>query len=147
MPVLRRPESDADEVRLRVLDDGPGCPELEADHLFDLFYRSATTSGMARINRAHTNSPIPAPATLRLLGFASLDDLLSAPIQDVLARFEIFDEQTYVEQVVRNLLSNAAKYGGEGVEVAVIAEAAGPPLPRLPRACARCASGLRPVRS
>jgi len=31
-------------------------------------------------------------------------------------------DQTYVEQVVRNLLSNAAKYGGEGAAVDVVLE-------------------------
>jgi signal transduction histidine kinase len=32
-------------------------------------------------------------------------------------------DPTYVEQVVRNLLSNAAKYGGDGAHVRTIAEA------------------------
>jgi signal transduction histidine kinase len=38
-------EWDTDEVRVRVLDDGPGFPEGEADRLFELFFRSPTTSG------------------------------------------------------------------------------------------------------
>ena len=34
----------ADRVEIRVLDEGPGFPADEADRLFDLFYRSETTS-------------------------------------------------------------------------------------------------------
>ncbi|HEX5589734.1 MAG TPA: PAS domain S-box protein [Candidatus Limnocylindrales bacterium] len=35
---------DAEEVSLRVLDDGPGFPEEEADRLFELYYRSPATA-------------------------------------------------------------------------------------------------------
>jgi PAS domain S-box-containing protein len=38
-------EWDTDEVRVRVLDDGPGFPSGEADRLFELFFRSPATSG------------------------------------------------------------------------------------------------------
>jgi PAS domain S-box-containing protein len=38
-------EADADEVRVRVLDNGPGYPAAESDRLFELFYRSPATSG------------------------------------------------------------------------------------------------------
>jgi K+-sensing histidine kinase KdpD len=34
-----------DEVRVHVRDNGPGFPALEADRLFELFYRSPATSG------------------------------------------------------------------------------------------------------
>jgi two-component system sensor histidine kinase KdpD len=37
----------ADEVIVRILDDGPGFPDEEADRLFDLFFRSATTASQA----------------------------------------------------------------------------------------------------
>jgi signal transduction histidine kinase/putative methionine-R-sulfoxide reductase with GAF domain len=33
-----------EEVRVRVLDEGPGFPPEEAEHLFELFYRSPTTA-------------------------------------------------------------------------------------------------------
>ncbi len=36
----------ADRVEIRVLDEGPGFPAEEADRLFELFYRSETTSRM-----------------------------------------------------------------------------------------------------
>jgi signal transduction histidine kinase len=36
-----------DEVVTRILDDGPGFPAEEASRLFDLFYRSPGTAGMA----------------------------------------------------------------------------------------------------
>jgi K+-sensing histidine kinase KdpD len=35
------------EVVVRILDEGPGFPNDEADRLFELFYRSPTTSGTA----------------------------------------------------------------------------------------------------
>src|SRR5205085_8047396 len=38
-------EQDPDEVCIRVLDNGPGFPPGEADRLFELFFRSPTTSG------------------------------------------------------------------------------------------------------
>jgi K+-sensing histidine kinase KdpD len=38
-------DADADEVRVRVVDNGPGFPALEGERLFELFYRSPTTSG------------------------------------------------------------------------------------------------------
>ncbi|MDX6231371.1 MAG: hypothetical protein QOH68_322 [Nocardioidaceae bacterium] len=38
-------DADTEEVRVRVLDNGPGFPASEADRLFDLFYRSPATSG------------------------------------------------------------------------------------------------------
>jgi K+-sensing histidine kinase KdpD len=34
----------ASEVEVRVVDEGPGFPEAEADRLFDLYYRSPTVS-------------------------------------------------------------------------------------------------------
>jgi len=40
-------EPDADEVRVRIVDDGPGFPAEEADRLFDLFFRSPTTAASA----------------------------------------------------------------------------------------------------
>jgi PAS domain S-box-containing protein len=40
-------ESSGDEVLVRILDDGPGFPADEAERLFDLYYRSASTSGVA----------------------------------------------------------------------------------------------------
>jgi K+-sensing histidine kinase KdpD len=36
--------ADEEGVIIRVLDDGPGFPEDDADHLFDLFYRAAPTA-------------------------------------------------------------------------------------------------------
>jgi PAS domain S-box-containing protein len=39
--------SGADEVQVRVLDEGPGFPDQEAGRLFELFYRSPTTASMA----------------------------------------------------------------------------------------------------
>jgi signal transduction histidine kinase len=38
---------DTDEVAVCVRDDGPGIEPDEADRLFDLFFRSATTAGAA----------------------------------------------------------------------------------------------------
>jgi two-component system, OmpR family, sensor histidine kinase KdpD len=38
-------DADPEEVRVRVLDNGPGFPSSEADRLFELFYRSPATSG------------------------------------------------------------------------------------------------------
>jgi PAS domain S-box-containing protein len=40
-------ESAGSEVLVRILDDGPGFPEDESDRLFDLYYRSPSTSGVA----------------------------------------------------------------------------------------------------
>jgi PAS domain S-box-containing protein len=40
-------EADAREVRVRILDDGPGFPVDEADRLFELFFRSARTARTA----------------------------------------------------------------------------------------------------
>lgn len=39
-----RAADEGDEVVVRVLDDGPGIDETEADRLFDLFYRSGATA-------------------------------------------------------------------------------------------------------
>jgi PAS domain S-box-containing protein len=39
--------SEADEVQVRVFDEGPGFPDQEAPRLFELFYRSVKTSSMA----------------------------------------------------------------------------------------------------
>jgi K+-sensing histidine kinase KdpD len=39
--------SGGDEVRVRVLDEGPGFPDHEAARLFELFYRSPKTASMA----------------------------------------------------------------------------------------------------
>jgi PAS domain S-box-containing protein len=36
-----------EEVLVRILDDGPGFPQGEADKLFDLYYRSPSTAGAA----------------------------------------------------------------------------------------------------
>ena len=43
--VIARAEDD--EVRVRVLDEGPGFPEAEAGRLFDLYYRSPSTARKA----------------------------------------------------------------------------------------------------
>jgi PAS domain S-box-containing protein len=40
-------ESVGDEVRVQIRDDGPGFPAEEADRLFDLFFRSSSTSSQA----------------------------------------------------------------------------------------------------
>ena len=40
-------ETSGDEVCVRVLDDGPGFPLGEAERLFDLFFRSSSTSSKA----------------------------------------------------------------------------------------------------
>ena len=40
-------EAAGDEVIVRVLDCGPGFPADDADHLFELFYRSPATAGVA----------------------------------------------------------------------------------------------------
>ena len=37
-------DSDGEEVRLRVLDEGPGIPAGDEDRLFNLYYRSPTTA-------------------------------------------------------------------------------------------------------
>jgi len=39
--------AEEDEVRVRVVDDGPGFPEGETDRLFELFYRSPSTARQA----------------------------------------------------------------------------------------------------
>ncbi|HZC32976.1 MAG TPA: GAF domain-containing protein [Candidatus Bathyarchaeia archaeon] len=40
-------DADLGEVRVRILDDGPGFPPEEADRLFELFFRSARTARAA----------------------------------------------------------------------------------------------------
>jgi two-component system sensor histidine kinase KdpD len=45
--VETRVEADGSEVRVRILDDGPGFPPDEADRLFELYFRSARTSRTA----------------------------------------------------------------------------------------------------
>jgi PAS domain S-box-containing protein len=40
-------EAAGAEVLVRILDDGPGFPPGEADRLFDLYYRSPSTAGVA----------------------------------------------------------------------------------------------------
>jgi two-component system sensor histidine kinase KdpD len=45
--VLVTADADDDSVLLRVLDEGPGVDEAEADRLFDLFYRSPATAAAA----------------------------------------------------------------------------------------------------
>jgi PAS domain S-box-containing protein len=45
--VIARVEADEREVRVRILDDGPGFPPEEADRLFELFFRSARTARAA----------------------------------------------------------------------------------------------------
>jgi two-component system sensor histidine kinase KdpD len=40
-------EAVGNEVRVRILDDGPGFPPDETDRLFELFFRSAGTSRTA----------------------------------------------------------------------------------------------------
>jgi PAS domain S-box-containing protein len=40
-------EGAGEEVLVRILDDGPGFPQGEADKLFDLYYRSPSTAGAA----------------------------------------------------------------------------------------------------
>jgi PAS domain S-box-containing protein len=42
--VETRVDADDREVRVRILDDGPGFPADEADRLFELFFRSARTA-------------------------------------------------------------------------------------------------------
>ena len=46
-PVQLVVDHDDDEVTVRVLDEGPGFELDEATHLFDLFYRSPATAGLA----------------------------------------------------------------------------------------------------
>jgi len=45
--VETRVDADTREVRVRILDDGPGFPPEEADRLFELFFRSARTARAA----------------------------------------------------------------------------------------------------
>jgi PAS domain S-box-containing protein len=45
--VLAVVESSADEVCVRILDDGPGFPVAESDRLFELFFRSPSTAAQA----------------------------------------------------------------------------------------------------
>jgi two-component system sensor histidine kinase KdpD len=45
--VIVRVEADEAEVRVRILDDGPGFPAEEADRLFELFFRSSQTARAA----------------------------------------------------------------------------------------------------
>ncbi|MFL5769619.1 MAG: PAS domain S-box protein [Chloroflexota bacterium] len=40
-------DSDAEEVTVRVIDDGPGFPEEEVDRVFELFFRSRGTAATA----------------------------------------------------------------------------------------------------
>jgi two-component system sensor histidine kinase KdpD len=42
-----RAEADGDELKIRIIDDGPGFPPEEADRVFDLFFRSSATSAAA----------------------------------------------------------------------------------------------------
>jgi PAS domain S-box-containing protein len=46
-PIEIRVEPDSDEVHVLVLDRGPGLEPDEAERLFDLYYRSPRTGGMA----------------------------------------------------------------------------------------------------
>jgi two-component system, OmpR family, sensor histidine kinase KdpD len=45
--VLARVAADDGGVAVRILDDGPGFPDEEAERLFDLFFRSAGTARSA----------------------------------------------------------------------------------------------------
>ena len=45
--VVARVESVDGEVRVRIIDDGPGFPPAESDRLFELFFRSKQTSRAA----------------------------------------------------------------------------------------------------
>jgi two-component system sensor histidine kinase KdpD len=45
--IVVRVQADEDGVRVRVLDEGTGIQPTEADDLFDPFYRSPETAGMA----------------------------------------------------------------------------------------------------
>ena len=40
-------DADDSELRIRIVDDGPGFPPEEADRVFDLFFRSSRTSAAA----------------------------------------------------------------------------------------------------
>jgi two-component system sensor histidine kinase KdpD len=42
-----RAEADGDELKIRIIDDGPGFPPEEADRVFDLFFRSSATATAA----------------------------------------------------------------------------------------------------
>jgi PAS domain S-box-containing protein len=42
-----RAETEGDELKIRIIDDGPGFPPEEADRVFDLFFRSSATSAAA----------------------------------------------------------------------------------------------------
>ncbi|MBI2777774.1 MAG: PAS domain S-box protein [Chloroflexi bacterium] len=46
-PIRLVTRTEGDEVSVRVLDEGPGFPEQEGDRLFELYYRSPTTSSQA----------------------------------------------------------------------------------------------------
>jgi PAS domain S-box-containing protein len=46
-PVVVEAESDESEVRIRILDEGPGFEADEAARLFELFYRSPRTASVA----------------------------------------------------------------------------------------------------
>jgi two-component system sensor histidine kinase KdpD len=45
--VETRVEADESEVRVRILDDGPGFPPEESERLFELYFRSARTARTA----------------------------------------------------------------------------------------------------
>jgi two-component system sensor histidine kinase KdpD len=45
--VETRVDADTREVRVRILDNGPGFPPDEEERLFELFFRSARTSRSA----------------------------------------------------------------------------------------------------
>jgi two-component system sensor histidine kinase KdpD len=40
-------EADDNEVRIRIIDDGPGFPAEEAERVFELFFRSSATATAA----------------------------------------------------------------------------------------------------
>jgi PAS domain S-box-containing protein len=40
-------DADDDELRIRIVDDGPGFPSEDADRVFELFFRSSATSAAA----------------------------------------------------------------------------------------------------
>jgi signal transduction histidine kinase len=117
--VLRRPTPRDDQAEM--LED----IEVEADRLYriveDLLALSRVEGGMTiqgePVLVQHLVPPVVQSEASRWAGI-EFDTRLPRDLPAV------FGERTYVEQVLRNLLSNAGKYGRQGTVVSVEAEAA-----------------------
>jgi PAS domain S-box-containing protein len=120
--VLARPNSSlADEARREMFED----IRLEAERLHRLVEDVIALTRFGDEEGDIGNEPVllqrilPGVASSEIARWPSATFRLFVPV----GLPTVVADPTYVEQVVRNLLSNAAKYGGGGVTIDVAAEA------------------------